>query len=222
MFCLETVKRNRKKFFPVKRQLEREFRRRASRSPPRFVVPLLSGSGIGPGPPQADRILDPRPGFAGANARSPGSQNLLGPGTPPQPLPGGLPGLIRQNPLLGAATPAPPSTTKLFDPGPFGCAGGLSAGLQALDQEFPRPTAVPPLEALLLTTHLDPGRQMDQLDAGRNLVDVLASVAPRPDERFTQILLPDPQQRHSAFQRISGLIGIHPPVHRTNVSESAV
>jgi len=55
-----------------------------------------------------------------------------------------------------------------------------------------------------LDLHLDAGGTVQQDDAGRGLVDVLAAAACGTDEGFLQIRFPHAKRRHAPGQRIVG------------------
>ncbi len=74
--------------------------------------------------------------------------------------------------------------------------------LDFVQQKTPRQETIEPLLAGRLAFHLEPGRTVNQHYAGRGLVDILAAVTARPDERLVQISLPHAQAGHPLCQLV--------------------
>ena len=65
-----------------------------------------------------------------------------------------------------------------------------------LNKEHPCAIAVQRLWTLLLAFHLDPGRDMFQINTGRDLVNMLSPFSSWTDKRFFDLFFPDIQGVH--------------------------
>lgn len=108
--------------------------------------------------------------------------------------------LIREHLFLGPLRSLPLLAADLGDP-------LLHLALLPQDDPFdligkgpPGDKAVERLIALCLAFHLDPGGDVLEPDARRNLVDVLAAVAAGANERFFDVLFEDAEALHPEAQ----------------------
>ena len=104
--------------------------------------------------------------------------------------------LISEHLLFGPFRALPFLTPDLGDPLLLRALLPQDRRLDLVDQDAARQEPVEGLQPLLLALDLEPGGQMLEVDAGRDLVDVLAAVASRADEFFDDVRLADAELLH--------------------------
>ena len=96
---------------------------------------------------------------------------------------------IRQHFLFGPLGPFSLLAADFGDPLFHGALLALDSRLDLIGQDPPGQEAVERLASFLLALDFDPGRNMFQVDARFDFIDVLSAFALRPDELLDQVVL---------------------------------
>ena len=92
--------------------------------------------------------------------------------------------------------PAPFLTSDLLDPHPLGADESRLESFDPVEEQPPGNKPVQRLGAFLLAFYGEACRQMDEIDAGRGLVDLLTAGSGGTDESFPKFLFPDAETLH--------------------------
>jgi len=103
----------------------------------------------------------------------------------------------RQDLLLGPSAAAPFLATELLDPLAFGGDHSCLEPFDPVEEETAGYEAVQRLGAFLLAFDGQPSGQVDQLNAGGGLVDLLAAGTRGADESLPEVFLADAEAGHS-------------------------
>lgn len=109
-----------------------------------------------------------------------------------------MPGFVGQDAFLGCSAARPVRAPDLFDVRALGSDSSFVTRFEFVEQELPGEEAVAALVARGLALDLQPRRAVNQHDASGGLVDILAAMSARSDERLQDVFLAESDGSHAS------------------------